>query len=144
MVPTDPAVTRLPAGLDGFDVLSAVEADSERWRSLDDRLRDEVPGAGGWRNDPERFVPGTFADPEFDPELYLIAVDPSTGEYAGLVRVWNRSARPRLGLIGTTAGHRRRGVARGCSPMAPAVLHRRGRREVGVRSTSSIPLRTRC
>ncbi len=41
----------------------------------------------------------------------LIAVDTESGEYVGLVRVWNTPGRPRLGLIGVVPSYRRRGLA---------------------------------
>ncbi|APU15461.1 MULTISPECIES: GNAT family N-acetyltransferase [Actinoalloteichus] len=129
-VPTDPAVTGLGVGLGDVELRSVMAADPDRWRVLDDELRGEVPGAGGWRNDPVSFASDTFADPEFDPALYLIAVDRVTDAYLGLTRVWNRQPRPRLGLIGTAADHRRRGVARHLLAEAFGVLHRRGHHEV--------------
>jgi ribosomal protein S18 acetylase RimI-like enzyme len=109
----------------GYELMRATDADPDRWRRLDDTLRQDVPGADGWRNDPARFIADTVADPEFDPDLYLIAVAASGG-YAGLVRVWSRPTGPRLGLIATTAGHRRRGLARAMLGRVLGVLHERG------------------
>lgn len=130
LVPTDPARTRLPATLpSGYDLRPVTEADPDRWRQLDDTLRVDVPGADGWRNDPARFIADTFADPEFDPELYLIAVA-APDEYAGLVRVWSRPERPRLGLIGTVRDHRRRGLAGALLGHVFAILHDRGQPDV--------------
>ncbi len=112
-IPTDPAVTglanaQLPAGL---DILSAADADIGRLRLLDDALRQDVPGTQGWRWDPDEFRAETFG-PFFDPATYLVAVDQTNGEYAGLVRVWRTRAGPRLGLIAMLAPYRRRGAAR--------------------------------
>lgn len=130
-IPTDPAVTGLagavlPAGL---DVLSAADADITRLRLLDDALRQDVPGFQGWRWDAEQFRAETFSV-FFDPATYLVAVDRASGEYAGLVRIWRNRAGPRLGLIGTLARYRRRGVARALLGRAFAVLAARGETSV--------------
>jgi GNAT superfamily N-acetyltransferase len=126
-IPTDPVVTGLaravlPAGL---DVLSAADADITRLRLLDDALRQDVPGSEGWRWDAEQFRAETFS-PFFDPATYLVAADGTSGEYAGLVRIWRNRAGPRLGLIATLARYRRRGVARALLGQAFAVLAARG------------------
>jgi GNAT superfamily N-acetyltransferase len=122
LVPTDWPRTEAA----GFDVISAADADPAGWCALDDALRQDVPGAEGWRNDPARFADDTFADPEFDPATYLIAVHRLTGDYAGLVRVWLRGVGPRLGLIGTLPAYRRRGLARALLSQSFDVLHQRG------------------
>jgi ribosomal protein S18 acetylase RimI-like enzyme len=59
---------------EGFAVRTATEVDVVRLAALDDALRQDVPGAAGWRNDPAEFARQTFDDPEFDPQTYLIAV----------------------------------------------------------------------
>jgi ribosomal protein S18 acetylase RimI-like enzyme len=114
----------------GFDIISAVDADPVRWCELDDALRRDVPGSLGWHNDPTHFAADTLRDPEFDPTTYLIAVDQSTGDYAGLVRVWQRPVGPRLGLIATMPAYRRRGLARALLSQAFDVLSRAGHKEV--------------
>jgi hypothetical protein len=114
---------------DGFGVVSAAGADVDRLRALDDALRQDVPGAAGWRNDPREFGRQTFGDPEFDPATYVLAVEEGTGDYVGLVRVWNRPGGPRLGLIGTLRPYRRRGLAMALIARAFGVLHRRGQPE---------------
>ena len=126
-IPADPAVTGLagavlPAGL---DALSAADADITRLRLLDDALRQDVPGSAGWRWDAGQFRAETFSS-FFDPATYLVAVDRASGEYAGLVRIWRNRAGPRLGLIATLAGYRRRGVARALLGQAFTVLASRG------------------
>ena len=129
-VPTaGPAVSgrRVPAG---FAVISAADADVDRLRELDDALRQDVPGAAGWRNDPRTFADQTFNDPEFDPATYLIALHENTGEYAGLVRVWIRPHLPRLGLIGVRAAYRRQGLAIALIARAFGVVSARGVAEV--------------
>jgi GNAT superfamily N-acetyltransferase len=126
-IPTDPAVTGLGAAVlpTGFDVLSAADADISRLRLLDDALRQDLPGSEGWRWDAGEFRAETFG-PFYDPATYLIAVDQASGQYAGLVRIWRNRAGPRLGLIGTLARYRRRGVARALLGRAFAVLAVRG------------------
>jgi RimJ/RimL family protein N-acetyltransferase len=126
-IPTSPQLTGLgAAGLPpGLTVLSAAGADEDRLRLLDDELRQDVPGADGWHWDAEGFRRETFS-PAFDPATYLVAMDQATSEYAGLVRVWNNSSGPRLGLIGVRAAYRRRGLARALLGRALAVLSERG------------------
>lgn len=131
-LPTDPARNGLAgrAVPDGFSIVSAARADVDRLRELDDALRQDVPGTAGWRNDPRAFREQTFDDAQFDPAIYLVAVDDGAGEYAGLVRVWIRSGGPRLGLIGVLRPYRRRGLALALLARAFGVVHDRGRTEV--------------
>lgn len=124
-IPVDPAVTglgdaALPAGV---SVISAGEADLDRFRLLDEHLRQDVPGTDGWRWDPEAFREETFGR-AFNPETYLIAVG-SDSQYIGLVRAWNNRV-PRLGLVAVRAPYRRRGIARALLGRAFGVLHERG------------------
>jgi ribosomal protein S18 acetylase RimI-like enzyme len=114
----------------GFAFVSAADGDVNRLRELDDALRQDVPGAAGWRNDPALFADQTFGDPEFDPATYLIAVVDGTGDYAGLVRVWMRPEGPRLGLIGVLPAFRRRGLAVALLTNVFSVLAARGDSEV--------------
>ena len=131
LIPTDPQVTGLQvtAEPDGVVIISAVDADEDQLRLLDDALRQDVPGAAGWKWDPGDFHEETFSS-EFDPATYLVAVDADNGEYIGLVRVWNSPGRPRLGLIAVLPGYRRRGLASVLLARAFAVLHGLGRSEV--------------
>lgn len=126
-IPIDPAVTTLASSAmpDGLEVLSAAAADVDRLRLLDDALRQDVPGCDGWRWDPGEFREETYG-PFFDPATYLVAVDRSGGDYAGLVRVWRSRGGPRLSLIGTLPSYRRRGVARALLGSAFTVLLARG------------------
>lgn len=125
-VPTRP----VEVALTGFAFVSAAGSDVDRLRELDDALRQDVPGASGWRNDPAGFVEQTFGDPEFDPATYLVAAEESTGTYAGLVRVWVRPRVSRLGLIGVLPAYRRRGLASALLARAFGVLRARGQTEV--------------
>ncbi len=135
LVPTA-YVRPMPAG---YDIVSAADADVARLSELDAALRQDVPGADGWRNDPREFERQTFGDPEFDPATYLVAVH--QGAYAGLVRVWHRPVVPRLGLIAVVREHRRQGLASGLIARAFGVCHERGQAaaicEVDVTNTAS-------
>jgi RimJ/RimL family protein N-acetyltransferase len=131
-IPTDPRITglsgaALPAG---FELRTADRVDEDRLRELDDELRQDVPGADGWRWDRQGFRRETWDAPDFDPATYLVAIERATGRYAGLVRVWQRPSGPRLGLIGVGRPYRRRRLARGLLARAFGVLHERGRTEV--------------
>jgi ribosomal protein S18 acetylase RimI-like enzyme len=53
-----------------------------------------------------------------------------SGEYIGLVRVWNSPGRPRLGLIAVLPPFRRSGLARILLARALRVVHERGRAEL--------------
>jgi ribosomal protein S18 acetylase RimI-like enzyme len=132
VLPTDPARTGLSSrGLPaGYAIVPAADADVDRWRELDDALRQDVPGCAGWRNDPEGFGAQNLKDEQFDPATYLLAVEESSGAHVGLVRVWSTSIGPRLGLIGALAAHRRRGLARALLAEAFGVLDRRGQGSV--------------
>ena len=126
-IPVESALTALagatmPAGL---DILSAVDADVDRLRLLDDALRQDVPGAEGWRWALEDFRAETFG-PDFDPATYLVAMERDTGEYVGLVRVWNRRTGPRLGLMAMLAPFRGSGATRALLGQVFAVLGGRG------------------
>ncbi|HEU5421823.1 MAG TPA: GNAT family N-acetyltransferase [Streptosporangiaceae bacterium] len=131
LIPTSPAQTGLAASAlpAGLTVLSASGADEDRLRLLDDELRQDVPGSDGWRWDAEGFRRETFS-PAFDPATYLVAVEEGSGEYAGLVRVWNNPAGPRLGLIAVRDGYRRRGLARALLGRTLGVLSERGQAAV--------------
>jgi len=133
LIPTDPDVTGLPdagrvpmpPGLASLTVISALDADEDRLRLLDDALQQDVPGADGWRWDAPGFRQETFGE-DFDPATYLVAADQASGEYVALVRVWITPGRPRLGLIAVLAPFRRRGLARALLGQALGVLHERG------------------
>lgn len=131
VIPTDPQVTGLHATAepDGVVIISAIDAYEDQLRLLDDALRQDVPGAAGWKWDPGDFHEETF-DSQFNPATYLVAVDAAGGEYMGLVRVWDGPGRPRLGLIAMLPPYRRRGLASILLGRAFGVLHQRGRSEV--------------
>jgi ribosomal protein S18 acetylase RimI-like enzyme len=113
IIPTGHVAAGLPASaeLKNIVIITALNADEDEIRLLDDALRQDVPGTAGWKWDPGDFREETFDSPRFDPATYLIAVDTRSAEYVGLVRVWNTPGRPRLGLIGVLRAYRRRGLA---------------------------------
>jgi RimJ/RimL family protein N-acetyltransferase len=142
-VPTDPTITGLtnlavPAG---FEIVTADRVSEDRLRELDDDLKQDVPGADGWKWDRQGFRNETYDAPDFDPATYLVAIEQATGRYAGLVRVWMRPSGPRLGLVAVGCGYRRRGLARALLAQVFAILHQRGETdvvaEVDVTNTSS-------
>lgn len=125
VIPVKSAVAALggaefPAGV---TAISPDTADLDRLRLLDDELRHDVPGTAGWRWSPDAFRDETFG-PQYDPALYAVAVEGN--DYIGIARVWNRLPRPRLGMIGVTRPHRRRGVASALLARVLDVLHQRG------------------
>jgi ribosomal protein S18 acetylase RimI-like enzyme len=132
LIPTDPEVTGL-RGVEsppGFVLVGADQVAEDRLRALDDTLRQDVPGTDGWRWDEAGFRDETFDSPSFDPTTYLIATERTSGDYAGLVRVWNNFMGPRLGLIAVVPPYHRRGLAKALLAQAFTVLHERGKTEV--------------
>ena len=131
LIPTDPDITGLTAVDEPDDVviISAVDADEDQLRLLDDALRQDVPGSAGWTWNPGDFHEETF-DSQFDPATYLIAVERTSGQYIGLVRVWSMPGRPRLGLIAIRRSYRRRGIASTLLARAFRVVYERGETEV--------------
>ena len=130
--PTDPAITGLvkaepPAGV---VFISAIDADEDDLRLLDDALRQDVPGCEGWVWDPVDFREETFDSPDFDPATYVVAVDSDSARYIGLTRVWVGRGMPRLGLVSVLPPYRRRGLARAMLGRVFGVLHERGKAEV--------------
>jgi ribosomal protein S18 acetylase RimI-like enzyme len=148
MIPTDPAVTGLTQteAPEGTIIISAARADEEELRLLDDALRQDVPGADGWKWDPGDFAEETYDSGGFNPDTYLVAADVASGDYVGLVRVWDNPRAPRLGLVGVVPSHRRRGLARVLLARAFRVMHEDGKKEVSAEAdetnTASVALLT--
>lgn len=132
LISTDPGITGLrdAEAPPGFVLVCADEVEEHRLRVLDDALRQDIPGTDGWRWDEAGFREETFDSPDFDPATYLIAVAQTSGDYAGLARVWSKAKGPRLGLIAVLAPYRRRGLANALLVEAFGVLHERGKTEV--------------
>ncbi len=96
----------------GIAIRPADEVDADRLFSLDNTLRQDVPGSEGWRGDRALFREElSDDDPAFDPAAYLVAVDQRNGEYAGLVRIWRNPEGPRIGLVGVLRQYRTTTVA---------------------------------
>jgi ribosomal protein S18 acetylase RimI-like enzyme len=131
LIPTDPELTGL-GGVDvplGFVLARADEVDLDRLRLLDDELRQDVPGTDGWAWDEAGFRE-ELMPPSFDAATYLVAVEQAKDSYAGIVRVWHKPERPRLGFVGVHRTHRRRGLARALLAQVFGVLDARGQPEV--------------
>jgi len=131
-IPTAPAITGLvktepPAGV---VFISAIDADEEDLRLLDQALREDVPGADGWIWDPVDFREETFDAADFDPATYVVAVDADSARYIGLTRVWVGRGLPRLGLVAVLRPYRRRGFAKAMLARVLGVLYERGKGEV--------------
>ncbi|MDP9868806.1 MULTISPECIES: GNAT family N-acetyltransferase [Streptosporangium] len=129
---TDPHVTGLSstAAPAGFTIVTADQVPEKGLRELDDELRQDVPGCAGWKWDRQEFRRQTYDSPDFDPATYLVAVDQSTGRYAGLARVWGSLSMPRLGLITVGRPYRRLGLARALLARVFGLLHQRGKTSV--------------
>jgi len=132
LIPTDPLATGLQVSVqpENIIVISAINADEDEMRLLDDTLRQDVPGSAGWKWDPADFREETFDSPQFDPTTYLIAADTESGEYVGLLRIWNTPGKPRLGLIGVVRSYRGRGLATLLLTRAFRTVHEQGKTEV--------------
>jgi GNAT superfamily N-acetyltransferase len=131
-MPTDPDRTGLANAVDPADavLISAIDADWDDLRLLDDALRQDVPGSDGWQWDPAGFREETYDAPDFDPATYVVAVDSYSARYIGLARVWVGPGRPRLGLVAVLPPYRRRGLAKAMLGRVFGVLHERGKGEV--------------
>lgn len=130
-VPVDPARFRLPDSPlpPGIVLISAAEADLDRLRLLDDALRNDTPGADGWRWSPSEFREETFSD-GFHPATYQVAVEDRTGAYVGLARLWMKSAGPRFGFVGVLPPWRRARVTYALLSTVFREVGRQGHREV--------------
>lgn len=101
----------------GFSIHPANAVDEGRLFTLDNTIRDSVPGTEGWRGDRDWFHEELVETPPFDATGYLVAIDDHNGEYVGLVRVWRNATGPRLGLVGVIRQYRN-------TPIAAALLKR--------------------
>lgn len=101
----------------GFSLHGADEVDEDRLFTLDNAIRNDVPGSDGWRGDRAWFREELEDAPPFDRGGYVVAVDDGNGEYIGLVRIWRNPSGPRLGLVGVLRQYRG-------TLVAPALLRR--------------------
>ena len=93
--------------------------------ALDNAVREDIPGTARWRGSVAD-MEEDLADPEFDPELYLVAQDPVSGGLDGLVRIWNRVPVPRLGCLAVRPAWRRSGLAAALVAAVAGTLWERG------------------
>lgn len=91
-------------------LLSVTEFDAEAVAALDNAIRADIPGTQGWAATGTQLLE-SLDDPDFDPDLYRIALHPETGNLDGLIRGWNRCPEPRLGCIGVARPWRRTSLA---------------------------------
>jgi GNAT superfamily N-acetyltransferase len=94
----------------GVAIHSADSVDLDRLFTLDNIIRNDVPGTEGWRGN-RRWFRAELADEEFDADGYLVAVDQASDEYIGLVRMWRKPSEPYLGLVGVIRQHRGGSIA---------------------------------
>lgn len=111
------------------EIRPVLGCDLERVTDLDNAVRRQIPGTEDWAGTVED-LRDSLDDDDFDPELYLIAVHRGSGSYDGLVRVWDRRPRPRLGCIGVTPGWRRTRLGSALLGVVVTVLRQRGVAEV--------------
>jgi ribosomal protein S18 acetylase RimI-like enzyme len=125
-IPTAPDATGLGSAAlpPGFSLLAVDQVDQDRLRSLDQELRQDVPGYANWVNEPEEFRRLHTENRFLDPATYLIAVH--EGDYVGLVRIMVLPRQPRLGLLGVLPAYRRRGLGRALLAAGLRPLHERG------------------
>lgn len=95
----------------GFEVRTAAEVDLDRLFTLDNTLRQDVPGCDGWRGDRQMFRSEFEETPPYEPTAYLVAIDRVNDEYAGLIRIWRNVTGPRVGLIGVARQYRNTSIA---------------------------------
>jgi GNAT superfamily N-acetyltransferase len=131
-IPVGPALrATAPGTLPGGLVTVPVAATHPvRLCELDEELRSDVPGAEGWVNDLEEFMQYTYTAGFYEPELYRVAVEQTSGAYVGLVRLSRHPRVPRLALLGVTRPWRRRGIARALLHEALLRVAERGHDEV--------------
>ena len=90
----------------GVAIVPARDVDEDRLFTLDNTLRQDVPGTDGWRGNRE-----WFRDEMTDRAAYHVAVDQGNGEYVGLARIWHDDADPNFGLLGVVRQYRRTSIA---------------------------------
>ncbi|TDE90867.1 GNAT family N-acetyltransferase [Occultella glacieicola] len=120
--------------------------DLDRVRDLDNIVRQQIPGTEDWTGTVED-LRATLSDDEFDPLLYLIAVHTGSGSYDGLIRVWYRRPRPRLGCLGVVPQWRRTRLAAGLLGAVATILRGRAVTEIltetDLRNPDSHPMAAR-
>lgn len=92
-------------------------------------MRRQIPGTHAW-NGTVADLHDSLDDDDFDPHLYLIAEHHRGGSYDGLIRVWSRQPRPRMGCIGVTPAWRRTRLAPALLSAVTTLLLDRGTEEI--------------
>lgn len=123
------SIPERPIASTAHRLLPLDRCDLPRVVELDNAIRADIPGTETWSGTLED-LQESLADDEFDPELYLIAEHTVTDDYDGLIRLWNRTPRPRIGCLGVRVQHRRTRLTVALIRAAAAVLRRRGVNEV--------------
>ncbi|NLG20048.1 MAG: GNAT family N-acetyltransferase [Actinomycetales bacterium] len=127
-------------------LVPVTDCDPAEVTALDNVIRAQIPGTGAWVGAVSD-LQDSLEDDEFDPEFYLVAVHRGTGSYDGLVRVWNRRPRPRLGCVGVRPEWRRSRLGPALLGAVAATLVRRGvthvTTETDVANRDSHPLAVR-
>ncbi|MEZ0069419.1 ribosomal protein S18 acetylase RimI-like enzyme [Streptacidiphilus sp. MAP12-20] len=126
LVPTDPRVTGLDAGLppSGVTIVPVGEAEEGPLRALDRVIREEIEAAVGWQTMPAEVLPRPHGTTVVDASKYAVAA--RSGRYVGLVRVAPVTRLPRIGLIAVRADEQRGGIARALLAQVLGSLHHSG------------------
>lgn len=107
------------------DLREVTDCDLDQVTALDNAVRAQIPGSEGWEGTVSD-LRESLVDDEFDPRLYLVAVHHDTGDYDGLVRVWDRRPDPRLGCVGVRASWRRTRLGPALLTAVASTLQQRG------------------
>lgn len=100
------AALRWTAIPDTMSIVSVSATDPSQLFILDNTIRNLVPGCEGWEGNWD-----LFSDELNDPAAYYVAIDETSARPVGLVRIWNNSTGPHLGLIGVLPEFRRTRIA---------------------------------
>lgn len=87
------------------ELVQADQVDRDQLFTLDNELRQDVPGCEGWRGD-RRWFEDEMTGDTFEPRAYVVARDRAGGQLIGLCRIWRNPVAPTLGLIGVRRTHR--------------------------------------
>lgn len=121
---------------DRHRLVPVTELDLAAVVDLDNAVREDIPGTAGWRGTVAD-LEETLADPEFDPQLYLVAQDRESGGLDGLVRVWDRDPMPRLGCLAVRRPWRRTRVAASLVAAVAGTLSARGVIEISTETATN-------
>ncbi|MGC4042488.1 MAG: hypothetical protein QM758_01645 [Armatimonas sp.] len=94
--------------------LADLAEDSERDRKvykLEQKLHQQIPGSENWNWSFEDFWHNNMGSEAYDPNLYLVLIDQTSGDYVGLHRIWLNPEEPRIGMTAVLPEWRRCGGA---------------------------------